>query len=414
MKKLGLFLVGTILLSGNAFAQKSVVDAVNKEIGGYTPDFVAARQKLKPALTNAETKDDARTWYTAGKLEYGLYDNLLGKLQLRQEVKKLDMANAIMDGYKYFQTALPLDSVLEVNKDGSPKLDKKGNKKYKTKYSKDIINLITGHHNDFNIAGSYFYDAKDYKGAYEAWGAYCDIAGNATLTTKAIPDTIIGETRFYQGVAAWQAELYKEAINSFAAARKNGYVKKEAFDYAMACAANAQDNDAIIEIAKEAYPIYGKQDPQYISIMINDFINNNKFEEATKLLDEAIAANPTNAEFYDVKGSLYENQKDTENAFTFYKKSIEVNPEYAKGQFDVGRYYYNKALNLRKEANDLKGAEYQKALEKVKPLYEEALPHLEKAYKLAENDAEFKNDVRHALQNIYYFMGDEAKLNALE
>ena len=44
MKKLGLLLVGTLLLSGNAFAQKSVVDAVNKEIGGYQPNFASARE----------------------------------------------------------------------------------------------------------------------------------------------------------------------------------------------------------------------------------------------------------------------------------------------------------------------------------------------------------------------------------
>lgn len=416
MKKLGLLLVGTLLLSGNAFAQKSVVDAVNKEIGGYQPNFASAREKIKPAFTNPETKDDARTWYVAGKTEFGAYDNLLGKLQLRQEVNKLDMANAMLDGYKYFMTALPLDSVVELNKDGSPKLDKKGNKKIKTKYSKDIVSLIVGHHNDFNVAGSYFYDAKEYGKAYEAWGIYCDITESpmAKANKLVVADTIVGETRFYQAIAAWQGENFKAAIEAFAKARAKGYVKKEAFDYAMACAASDQNNEAIIAIAREAYPLYGKQDTQYISIMINDLINNSKFAEATALLDEAIAANPTNAEFYDVKGSLFENQGDADKALEFFLKSIELNPDYAKGHFDVGRYYYNKALEARKKANDLKGNEYQNAIENnVKPLYLQALPHLEKAYEKADDIADFKNDVRHALQNIYYFLGDEDKLNSL-
>lgn len=416
MKKLGLLLVGTLLLSGNAFAQKSVVDAVNKEIGGYQPNFASAREKIKPAFTNPETKDDARTWYVAGKTEFGAYDNLLGKLQLRQEVNKLDMANAMLDGYKYFMTALPLDSVVELNKDGSPKLDKKGNKKIKTKYSKDIVSLIVGHHNDFNVAGSYFYDAKEYGKAYEAWGVYCDFAESpmAKANKLVVADTIVGETRFYQAIAAWQGENFKAAIEAFAKARAKGYVKKEAFDYAMACAASDQNNEAIIAIAREAYPLYGKQDTQYISIMINDLINNSKFAEATALLDEAIAANPTNAEFYDVKGSLFENQGDADKALEFFLKSIELNPDYAKGHFDVGRYYYNKALEARKKANDLKGNEYQNAIENnVKPLYLQALPHLEKAYEKADDIADFKNDVRHALQNIYYFLGDEDKLNSL-
>lgn len=64
------------------------------------------------------------------------------------------------------------------------------------------------------------------------------------------------------------------------------------------CYAGLNDNDGIIAIAKEAYPLYGKEDNQYISILINDLINKSKYEEANQMLDEAIAANPQNAEFY--------------------------------------------------------------------------------------------------------------------
>ena len=60
MKKLGLLLVGTLLLSGNAFAQKSVVDAVNKEIGGINPILLLLVKKsnrrspiLKQRMTHA-------------------------------------------------------------------------------------------------------------------------------------------------------------------------------------------------------------------------------------------------------------------------------------------------------------------------------------------------------------------------
>ena len=116
-----------------------------------------------------------------------------------------------------------------------------------------------------------------------------------------------------------------------------------------------------------------------------------------------------------MKGSLFENQGDADKALEFFLKSIELSPDYAKGHFDVGRYYYNKALEARKKANDLKGNEYQNAIENnVKPLYLQALPHLEKAYEKADDVADFKNDVRHALQNIYYFLGDEDKLNSLQ
>lgn len=412
MKKLALFLVCSLLASG-AIAQKKLVDEVNKDISGFTPDFKAARDKLKPALTNAETQDDAQTWFVAGKIEFGLYDNLMVKKQIGQEVDAAVMCNAILDGYNHLVKALPLDSVPEKQKDGSLKLDKNGNPKIKTKYSKDIVSMIASHHNDFSNAGSIFYDSKNYAKAYDAWDIYGALPKATYLGKLApvVPDTIIGQVKFYQGIAAWQGNDNAKAAKAFAEARKNGYTKKEAYDYAMSCLVALSDNAGIVAIAKEAFPLYGDKDTQYISIMINDLINSAKYDEANKLLDDAIAANPTNAEFYNVKGTLYENRKDSDNAITCFLKAIEIKPEYAKGQFDVGRHYYNKAINMRDEINNLKGAEYQKAVaNNLNPLYKQALPFLEKAYQL---DPENK-DAKNALKNIYYFLGDETKLNQLE
>ena len=155
----------------------------------------------------------------------------------------------------------------------------------------------------------------------------------------------------------------------------------------------------------------GTEDPQYIKILINDFINNEKLTEAMGLLDEAIAVDPGNAEFYNVKGSLYENQKDMDQALIFYMKALELNPEYSKGQFDVGRYYFNKAIQKNDEIGSLTGAAYQKAVaEDRNPLFIQALPYLEKAYELDPTNG----DIKHALANIYYFLGDDNKLEKLE
>lgn len=188
-------------------------------------------------------------------------------------------------------------------------------------------------------------------------------------------------------------------------------MNKDVFDYAMNCYAGLNDNDGIVAMAKIGYETLGSKDNQYVSILINDFINKEDFAAATKLLDEAIQDDPTNAEYYNVQGSLYENQGDVEKAFVSFQKSIEVNPEYGKGQFDVGRYYFNKAVSKRDEINELSGAEYQKAInEELNPLYHQALPHLEKALELDENNVDAKN----ALRNIYYFLNDEEKLNKLE
>ena len=416
MKKLSLILL-CALCASSAFAQKNLVESAEKEVKGFSPNFEAARSNIKPALENAETKDDAKTWFVAGKIEFGFYDNQLGKKSINPaEVNDVNMATALLQGYDYLKAALPLDSVKQVDKKtGEYKIDKKtGLPKVKTKYSKDIVGMISGHFNDFSQAGSIFYDNKDYKKAYEAWGIYAELPYAEYLgkNKPEVPDTIVGQIEFFQGIAAWQGEMNDKAVKAFASARSHGYVQKEAFDYALACYVGLNDNDAIVALAKEALPLYGDKDSQYISILINDYINKAKYEEASNLLDQAIAANPENAEFYDVKGTLYEQLKDNEKALEFFQKATEINPEYAKAQFNVGRYYYNKAVKINESADkNFTAAQFAAFFEeKVKPYYIQALPYMEKAYQIDNTNS----DVKYALRNLYYQLGDEEKLNALE
>ncbi len=410
MKKFLLFLACSSLLASGAVAQEKLVDEVNKDISGFSADYAGALNKIKPALTNAETKDSPKTWYVAGKTAFKWYDDLLGKRQIKAtDVKAADMGNALLSGYDYFVTALPLDSIVEKDKTGAPKLDKNGKPKIKTKYSKDIVNVLVGHLHDFSQVGNDFYDAKDWKNAYKAWDIFASLPSAEFLGNQkpAVADTIVGQVRFFQGIAAWQGGDHKDAVKAFAMARKKGYLKKEAFDYALTCAANMKDEPEIVAISREAYPIFGNQDGQYVRIIINSLINNKSFDEANVFLDKAIADNPNNAEFCNLKGLLVENQKSMEEALPFFKKAVDLDPNFAKGQFDLGRYYYNKAFKIIQDNPDLTG----KALaNKVNPLYEQALPYLEKAYSLDKDNLDAKN----ALRTIYYKLGNEAKLNAIE
>lgn len=416
MKKLSLILSCALLASSAVFAQKSAVSQAEKDINSLTPNYKAARQALSGALTNPETKDDVKTWYLAGKAEFKAYDQMLGENQIKPgSASDLDMANCIYDGNKYLLVALPMDSILEVDKKtGEPKLDKNGNKKYKTKYTKEMKSMLFGHINDYSIAGSTFYNEKDYKKAQELWKQFVDlsIAAKGQKDYIQMPDSIIGQLCYYQGVAAYTNQDYADAIKALEMARNYDYDVKDTYDFALVCYSNLQDNDGIINTAKLAFPKFGKEDSQYVSIIINDCINNNKLDEAMTMLNEAIAANPDKAEFYDVKGTICEQMNDMEKALENFQKAVEVDPSYAKGQFNVGRYYYNLAVKKADEAgSDLNTRQLREYFDKeVKPLYAKALPYMEKAYQLDPDNS----DIKYALTNVYYQLGDEAKLKAIE
>ena len=130
------------------------------------------------------------------------------------------------------------------------------------------------------------------------------------------------------------------------------------------------------------------------------------------MLDDAIAANPDDAQLYYVKGILEESQKNNEEAYKMYEIAIEKNPELAQAQYALGRAICTKAYKINDEAVNMPNTEYQKIREgKVNPLFHEAAEHLERALEI---DPDNSHDVRVYLKNIYYNLGDDANLKRIE
>ncbi len=407
MKYIATLIFGlTLCLAPTASAQQHLLNSVKTKINTLTLTsdvYKSAISTLKPALTNEETKDLAETWYLEGKLQYGYYDKMMDARTVGKKVEIKEMGRSLIAGYEAFVKALPLDTVIMIDKKGNAKIDKKtGKVKFKTKYSSEMVDKIAQHQEDFNIMGGELYNIKDWEGAFKAWEIYCSAIGRKTMA-----DSVMGQTRSYQAWALWPQGDNRQAVNYFAQARRLGYVKKEVYDYALVCLSALDDDDMIIELAGEAYERFGVSDSQYARILIKDHINNKNLEKASVILDKIIAVNDSDAEIFNLKGLVVEQQKGMSDALPYYKKCLELSPENAQGLFNVGRYYYNEAASVTEKYPRLTG---RKLAAKTKPLYREAMPYLEKAYALDPTNCEAKN----ALRNIYYKLGEAKKLQQIE
>ena len=311
------------------------------------------------------------------------------------------MGSIILEGYDYMQNALKFDSVPEKDKNGTIKINKNtGLPKVKTKYSKDIHKIVLSHYNDYKLVGRIFYaSSQDFSKAYKAWDIYTSMPDKANYSNlrQQVADSIIGEYRFYQGIVAKMDENYNDALNSFFKALEKGYNKKDVFDYAINCAEHEKNDSLLVEIVRQAYSLYGKSDSQYIRILFNYSIKYKKYDIAIKIIDQAIADNPKNAEYYDLKGVLLENKNGTiDESFEYFKKAVELDPDFIRANFELGRFYYNMALR-------------ESETSKLKELLAKALPYLEKVYAAEPNNRGAKD----ALRNIYYNFNDAAKMEAL-
>lgn len=401
MRKIALF--GLFLVAGLSISAQNTLKEAERDVKAGKYDD--AMLKLKPAFTAPETAGLAQTWYLAGKAGMDYYQDQFLQKQVGKEVNAPKMSHALIDSYGYLIKALPLDSVP----------DAKG--KVKPKYSKDIIKMLNERYNDYNNAAVFLWEAKDYQGAYDAWEIVLDMPHASVLganAPKALPDSTINDVMYNQGLAAWQMDSLALSLRAFERAIANGYDKAQIYDYAINHAARLNNNEKVYALAEDAYKKFGNENPLYLQLMINGRIEKKQYDEANKMLDEAISIDPKNAQLYNIKGILYESMKDNEKARECYKNASEIDPKQSQAQYNYGRMLCNEAYEIAdkadKEAN-MSQAEYSKIRsEKIDPLFREAATHLEAALAIEPDN----RDIITYLRNVYYNLGDEENLKRIE
>ena len=353
MKKMILFAAAAIMAFG-ASAQMSLVKDLAKKVGTGNPQaYAEALEAIQPALMNPESANDVLTWYTAGKAAFGLYDTMFGAKSLGQPVDDNMMNEVLSAAYEFYQTALPLDSVVEVDKNGAPKLNKDGSKKIKTKYSKDIIGALTAHMGDIANAGNIYLQANDWVNAANAYGNYADIARApfAIANGVAPADSVLSQVRFFQAYSQYQAKDFAHAYENFTKARKMGYTADNIVEFQTSSLAN----------------------------MVQTMLDANDYDNAMNFIQNALNADPNNAILHDIMGFTMELKDGIDAALPFYRHAAEVDPTYANAFFDVGRCLY---LQAQKIIDDNPSATTKDLVPRLKPIYDEALPFLRKAIEL--------------------------------
>lgn len=408
MKKICVLTVG-LLASASMTAQVAVVKEAEKAF--KSADSYAAYQKalnaITPAFSNPETSGEAQTYWIPGKAGFKLYDDLFAKKAFGQDVNVIDMSNALLDGYNYGMKALSCDTVV----------DAKG--KQKTKFSKDIVGQISGHVNDFVNAGAAYWEARDFKKAYEAFNDYLNIPGNPSFgknAPAALPDSTYTQILYNAALAAWQAgtdepAMLDNAITCFDRLLKMGYDDPNAYDYAFSVAYQKQDEPRKLSYSQAALDKFGTSDPKFLQRVVNSYIEAKDFDKARTMLNDAIAIDPNNSAYYLSLGVLLEQQNDHAGAREAYKKAVEFEPGSAINNLYYGRMLLTQYDDLDQGAANMSQQEYNKYnFENMRPIILEAAKYLEKAYEL-DNE---QTDALRYLKNIYYVINDGPNLLRVE
>lgn len=374
-------------------AQKEAVEQA-KKLSGKTDKLTEARSLINEAMQNQETANDAQTYFIAGKIEFDAYDNATKTKMINPDdptAAGTVMGEELLNGYKYFLQALPLDSI--PNEKGQ----------IKPKYSKDIVGKIVGHTNDFFTAGAEFFnDKKYYPEAYEAFMIYGDMPEAAFLGKNApvIDPAQIATAYFNAGLSAYSGNKVDESAVAFRKARLAGYEQPEGYIYEIACWQNiAQTDEArgkeaqdhITEVAKAGFEKFGIEQPVFLNNLVNNYVINEDFDGAFAIINPVIEQNPETASLYGLRGFIYDRAGNDEASEADYRKAaslpdvdFETLKNVSKKLFRIGTVKLNDVEGTSPEANA--------ARENLRVNYFEAAQNIaEKAGSMNPNDQELQN-----------------------
>lgn len=324
-----------------AIAQPSAVNKADRF--RQANDLSNAKSNIDMAITHEKTKNKGRTWFIYGQV----HEDILFSEDTK--VKALD-------GKALEHALLGYDKTVDLESEGS---------NYHTLATLQLENMWSRLLNN----GATAYQDGNNKNALK----WFELA--STVKPK---DTT---AYLYAGIAA-------QAINEVPAALKNfkklvniDYHKVEIYN-SIIFYTKTYEKDTIgtlnwIQKARQQFP----SDPTLRKQEINLLIETNKVDDARNGLIQAIAAEPNNANLHFNLGYLYETEGQNLLALKSYRKAVEINPNYFDAQYNLGVYYYNKAADLYKAANELSLSEYN---EKGKTMEDEAKSYLRESLPFME------------------------------
>ena len=409
MKKVCIIMMAMLLSIATCQAQKKAVsNAKNKAMNTESPDFNGAREAIKGALVDETTKDLADTWYVAGLIGYKENEWLMVQTQLGKSVDDKQKGQALMESYNYWMKAIELTYV--------PTYDKKGNPKYDTKTRKLITDKLLEYFKvqEFVKYGIYLNDQKDFAGAFEAFEIHLGIPKLECMQDakyqKEMPmdDESYKQYTYYAGLFAVQSEQHEKAVEIFETMKDGDYEAITVNQFLYQEYVVLKDTAKFVKVLQDA-TVKFPAEPWFLQNLINYYIFSGQKQMAIDYLDQAIAREPSVAQYHHIKGNLLEDAKEYEAALKEFDSAIQLDPKLADAVAGKGRVFYNQAVKMNEDAayiNDNK--QYKKALEEMNEMFKKSMPFFEQAHQIDPENTDYMR----TLKTLYYRFHDEPGMQA--
>ncbi|WP_154858481.1 tetratricopeptide repeat protein [Cyclobacterium xiamenense] len=283
--------------------------------------------------------------------------------------------------------------------------------------------------------GIYAFEVQDYGSSYlnfsSALAAHEILKKEGRFSVLDDALNLMGH-KYVTGMAALKNDMPEAARPLFEELYQANYDNPAIYEALYTVHANGEDAD--LETAYRYLKAGREKYPGEVSLLfaeINHFLKQNRLDELIDKLKTAITREPDNPTLYLTLGGVYDNLYQRESsagnsdqasdyfdqAFTYYKQTLEKDPTNFDALYSTGTLYYNRAASLTMALSELSsdsspaGMEKYEALEaEVFAAFDTALPYFQKAERINPNSVETLT----ALKEIYARNNEPETSNALD
>ncbi|MFM1754541.1 MAG: hypothetical protein RLZZ236_1480 [Bacteroidota bacterium] len=400
MKSKYVLLASALLISVATFAQKDQIKAAEKALkAGNAQEAITILQGAEAASAAAPDAEKAQFQFVKASAHLALATknedtdaNLSAAAKAYQEVLSIEKTSgkakfsaqastSIIDvKYKLINAAIA-DSKADKHAAGAKKLydayllDKK-----------DTINLY--------YAASTYVNAKEYETAYNAYNELKNLNYSGKGTTFYAVNKINAEEQIF-ATAKERDQMVKlgthEKPRNEEIPSKRGEIYKNMALILVQNGKVAEAKKAIAE-ARVANP----EDKTLILTEANLYLETKDYDTYKKLITEVLAQSPNDADLVFNLGVISYNAKNLVEAETYYKKAIEIKPDYVNAYLNLAILKLDADKKLFEEIQKLGNSEkdnkrYEVLKKQREAVFTSALPYLEKAAELDDTNEEVKS-----------------------
>lgn len=404
MKKI-LCIAVLLCTAGSMMAQDVAVFKAEEKINENKFDEAAEviNQAISKAMSTGKTKNLAGYYNMGGVIQGKILTVEVTKAANKQPLDTTKFITCLDQAVDFFQKSYELDHTPDAKGKVKPKFDVDIESPFQSN-KKMLMQII----NYYAYAGQFLNQNGDREGAYAAFEKYLDLP-KAKMFTKAETDSIykadahtLYTLAFYTTLLGYQLKDNDKVLKhiDFALEDTSMTNKSDLYFIKTQTLLAKKDTAAWVKTVIEAITAL-PNNTQFVQNLLYYYNIKHLDDEAKATAEDLVTRAPSNKNAWYSAGCIYLNQiKDFEKAREYLNKAIEIDPQFADANFNMGVTYVNELISKKDQfVTDPRKPQYKTDVEKVKDFYRKALTYFEKTRELVPDQAQVWGL---SLKNVYY------------